>query len=378
MIIILFLLLLLAPLVSKIHFSLEWNIISIATCAYLVYRMPKHIAILIGPILIGAILYLNVDAIYAQWAGAQLFLDHKRATQAIFIIAAAAIPCVLMNKETIKRSLCRLFYVIAIAIIPINIFVNKLGVPAHNVQMLTSLCCLLLMFTKRRTSEFIIMWAVVLYIRSTTPLIVALFIQCLCLGLAYTTIVMTMVPIVLLVSYWILPDFIGGPDRWIHYNLYLDRWWAAIIKVYAEDGKTMALMNAHPWVVRIFGWGGTTFGYWGPLQGKSIGVNNFYYLWAHSDWLQIMLEYGIAGLLFVLTMYYRLLWYVRFEKELFGFLFGFALIMVTYFPLHNPFCFTALLLVIKTIPCKTNQNISMRTPTQKSVLYSLNKTLSTT
>lgn len=101
-----------------------------------------------------------------------------------------------------------------------------------------------------------------------------------------------------------------------------DKVWSLLFKFWDD--------NANPFL----GMGLGSFFYIGP----SVTVPAFKqpFIFMHSDWLQILFEQGIIGLLLVFTTYVLCLWNLRGNKPLFNSLAVFGCFGLANFPLHNP------------------------------------------
>lgn len=71
----------------------------------------------------------------------------------------------------------------------------------------------------------------------------------------------------------------------------------------------------------------------GPLL---LGPSTIAFIWAHSDWLQILFEQGIIGFLIVLAMYIHALWRTRKTPQLFSALMAYGAFGVANMPLRYP------------------------------------------
>ncbi len=92
------------------------------------------------------------------------------------------------------------------------------------------------------------------------------------------------------------------------------------------------------------GWGAGSFPFYGP---KTQIVKNFmvekqadgsllgsWFLWAHNDWLQILLEFGIIGAVLSLLVYFKLLRMSYRRPALFAATVAYGVIMVGNYPWH--------------------------------------------
>lgn len=85
------------------------------------------------------------------------------------------------------------------------------------------------------------------------------------------------------------------------------------------------------------GWGGGTFSLYGPeiqLLNHYRDEGNFWLIFAHSDWLQVLLEFGIIGLVLVSACYAVLLKKSFNRPELFCALIAFGVVSLGNYGLH--------------------------------------------
>lgn len=141
-------------------------------------------------------------------------------------------------------------------------------------------------------------------------------------------------------GYFVLGDtLLDDSSRLITYREYL-KFWAS--DEYRIQG-THTIIASQP-LQMIFGWGNGTFISYGPMiqretgagmtfeQGMAIGT----VFWAHSDWLQLLFEQGIVGLMGVLIMYFLALKrsYRMTNKSVFVGLLAFAACALLDYPAH--------------------------------------------
>jgi O-antigen ligase len=85
---------------------------------------------------------------------------------------------------------------------------------------------------------------------------------------------------------------------------------------------------------KLLGLGLGSFYYLGPLL--TVQKYHLGFLWAHNDWLQILFEQGIVGLVLAVATFQRALVLIYRREALFSSLFVFGCFMIANFPLHNP------------------------------------------
>lgn len=86
--------------------------------------------------------------------------------------------------------------------------------------------------------------------------------------------------------------------------------------------------NVSPW----FGSGTGSFELYGPHINVSNGNNHTLFIWTHNDWLQILFEQGVLGLVLALTCLGFCLYRTRSRPHLFSAVLCFAFIMVAQMP----------------------------------------------
>lgn len=85
----------------------------------------------------------------------------------------------------------------------------------------------------------------------------------------------------------------------------------------------------------IFGGGAGSFKYYGPLiQEMNQYMVGRYWLWAHSDWLQIVLEFGYIGLALSVAFYMSLLHKAWERPLLLSAIIAYGVVMAGNYPLH--------------------------------------------
>lgn len=87
------------------------------------------------------------------------------------------------------------------------------------------------------------------------------------------------------------------------------------------------------WIVWLFGTGTGTFYGLGPMLSEhyNYGIT---YVWMHNEYLQILFEQGIIGLILCLILYFKTLYDSRNRPELFLTFCGLGVAMLTQFPLR--------------------------------------------
>lgn len=105
--------------------------------------------------------------------------------------------------------------------------------------------------------------------------------------------------------------------------------------------------STFPW---WFGSGLGTFKFWGPVsQMLAHYQEGRWWLWAHSDWFQILFELGAIGLLLALGTYLTLLFKAKTRPGLFAALLAYGSVMVGNYPFHiAPFALLGWVLVFET------------------------------
>ncbi len=110
----------------------------------------------------------------------------------------------------------------------------------------------------------------------------------------------------------------------------------------------------------FLGWGGGSFPYYGPktqiaynfmINDKTSGLLvGRWFLWAHNDWLQILLEFGIIGAVLSALCYFKLLKMAWPRPALFGALVAYGAIMLGNYPWHAaPTALIGLWLIFETL-----------------------------
>ena len=101
-----------------------------------------------------------------------------------------------------------------------------------------------------------------------------------------------------------------------------------------------------PW---WFGSGLGTFKFWGPAsQMYAHYQEGRWWVWAHSDWFQILFELGAVGLALATALFISLLWQAKRRPGLFGALLAYGTVMAGNYPFRvAPFALLGWLLVFE-------------------------------
>ena len=123
----------------------------------------------------------------------------------------------------------------------------------------------------------------------------------------------------------------GVASMWVTPRMFLDNPRYHIWKIFYDFWTK----NFNWWV----GSGGGTFQAYGYTATQDAHYNYpAIFLWAHSDWLQIALEYGIIGFVLAVWAYGDVLWRARKKPYLFGGMIALAVTMIGNYPLENAPC----------------------------------------
>jgi len=114
--------------------------------------------------------------------------------------------------------------------------------------------------------------------------------------------------------------------------------WLQGSELFNDSGRLTAWKNYLAWWLanadKVFGTGVSTFN---AISGFIVNGNGTIFLWAHNDWLQLLFDAGIIGLVLGLCYYFSTLYKVRKNAVLFSSLAGFGACALTYSPLHFAF-----------------------------------------
>lgn len=136
--------------------------------------------------------------------------------------------------------------------------------------------------------------------------------------------------------------FFQGAELWNNNSrLSMWSWYTAF---WARIGKL-------DWFTYYFGLGLGSTRTFLPLAEVEHGMDTGWFFWLHNDWLQVLVEQGVAGFMALLLAAGTLLHRARNHPQGFAFLFAFGAIMLVNFPLHWPV--HALLLAAAVAPTTT-------------------------
>lgn len=103
--------------------------------------------------------------------------------------------------------------------------------------------------------------------------------------------------------------------------------------------QVLAYFTAHSWQTQLFGEGAGSTPVLVPLIQLSHGTNPAglqFFMYLHSDWLQILFEFGLAGFACAVYLYIVALHRSRGRWYLTSSLLAYGAAMVSGFPLHSP------------------------------------------
>jgi O-antigen ligase len=119
-------------------------------------------------------------------------------------------------------------------------------------------------------------------------------------------------------------------EQWFHHISRYDAW-PMFFKSWTSQ--------ANP----LIGWGPGSFPYFGPnsqlqnnfmVEVREKTIHGTWWQWAHNDWLQVLLEFGVIGLILSLIVYFSLLKKSFGRPAFFGGVVAFGVTMIANYPMH--------------------------------------------
>lgn len=117
----------------------------------------------------------------------------------------------------------------------------------------------------------------------------------------------------------------SGLQRLEAYKTFIGYWWGHFNTVYGAGAGTFRFLSHDIQVKTGFG-----------LRGVGENINLEYWPWMHSDWLQVLFEYGTVGLALTLAVFFIGLWQLHQKKDhpTFSMLVGLGATAVFNYPLR--------------------------------------------